>query len=103
NLILFAIAVALLFAGIRRAYATPSTARKVIATLVVVIGVAITAAFVYAAYPGSRVPQSASAPAIGSHAPDFTLPDTNNQPVSLSQTLASAPKGVLLVFYRGYW
>jgi len=47
----------------------------------------------------------------GDLAPDFTLADTNDQPVSLAQLLAQAAndskampaKSVLLIFYRGYW
>ena len=37
----------------------------------------------------------------GQPAPDFTLPDADGQPVSLSQLLAAGP--VVLVFYRGNW
>ena len=55
------------------------------------------------------VPRSVGAPQVGQKVPDFTLPDSTGQPVSLSQMLASAmatsarPKALLLVFYRGYW
>ena len=38
---------------------------------------------------------------IGSKAPDFELPDSNNQTHSLSQTLTN--KNVVIVFYRGGW
>lgn len=38
---------------------------------------------------------------VGSKAPDFELPDSNNQTHSLSQTLTS--KNVVIVFYRGGW
>ena len=37
----------------------------------------------------------------GQPAPDFTLPDANGQPVTLSHLLAAGP--VVLVFYRGNW
>ncbi|MCL6507973.1 MAG: redoxin domain-containing protein [Bryobacteraceae bacterium] len=36
----------------------------------------------------------------GDVAPDFTLPGTNGEPVSLSDYRG---KNVVLVFYRGYW
>jgi peroxiredoxin len=50
------------------------------------------------------MPASPAAPAVGAKAPDFTLPDTNNRPVTLAQLLAApGSKGVILVFYRGYW
>lgn len=56
---------------------------------------------------GTPLPPSPRAPAVGARAPEFTLPDTNGQPVTLSKLLApeGSPKGswVLLVFYRGYW
>src|SRR5258708_13417166 len=38
---------------------------------------------------------------IGDTAPDFTLPDANGQPVTLSTLLALGP--VVLTFYRGDW
>ncbi|MXV77468.1 redoxin domain-containing protein [Candidatus Poribacteria bacterium] len=38
---------------------------------------------------------------VGSKAPDFELPDSNNQTHSLSQTLTS--KNIVIVFYRGGW
>jgi peroxiredoxin len=37
----------------------------------------------------------------GDHAPDFTLPDQDGRPVSLSATLARGP--VVLAFIRGGW
>jgi hypothetical protein len=55
------------------------------------------------------VPKSASAPQVGQRLPDFTLPDSSGQLISLSQLFWSTtagrpqPKAVLLVFYRGYW
>jgi peroxiredoxin len=39
--------------------------------------------------------------ATGSKAPDFSLPDANGSPVSLSALLARGP--VVLTFYRGGW
>ena len=41
---------------------------------------------------------------IGAKAPDFVLLDINRKPVALSQLLAApSNKGVVLIFYRGYW
>lgn len=55
----------------------------------------------------AALPASPKAPAVGAKAPDFTLPDANASPVTLSKLLAprESAKGswVLLVFYRGYW
>jgi len=39
--------------------------------------------------------------AVGSRAPDFTLPNAYGEPVSLSDQLAQGP--VVLTFYRGAW
>src|ERR1051326_2435081 len=53
---------------------------------------------------GARVPALGNPPAVGAKAPDFTLLDADRKPVALSQMLAApGAKGVLLVFYRGYW
>jgi thiol:disulfide interchange protein len=95
--ILFAVALWLLVSGFRR------SARKVWAGVVAVVGVGIITLFIFGTTIGSRVPLSPSAPQVGQKAPDFTLLDSTRQPVSLSQLLASSPRGVLLVFYRGYW
>jgi cytochrome oxidase Cu insertion factor (SCO1/SenC/PrrC family) len=48
--------------------------------------------FVWARLPADRLP---------AQAPDFTLPDEDGRPVTLSSELARGP--VLLVFYRGHW
>ena len=55
-----------------------------------------------------KIPHSVGAPQVGQRVPDFTLPDSNGQPVALAQLFAASPgmpqpKAVLLVFYRGYW
>jgi cytochrome bd-type quinol oxidase subunit 2 len=110
NLILLAIAALLAFMGLRRAFASDSTRRrKIIASIAATLTVAVIFFFVagFMIYP-RQMPASHGAPQIGQKAPDFTLPDTNNQPVALSQLLTQPidgkpPKGVLLVFYRGYW
>jgi peroxiredoxin len=57
---------------------------------------------------GSWLPASTGAPHVGQKAPTFTLNDPNDSPVTLAQLLTEPinnkpPKGVLLIFYRGYW
>ena len=57
---------------------------------------------------GSWLPASSAAPQVGQKAPDFTLNDVNDKPVTLAQLLTepvnnTPPKAVLLIFYRGYW
>lgn len=112
NLLLFALAGVLLVFGVRRAFAQdrPHPRRsKVAGAILTILSVAIFGFFILATFIlARRLPESRSAPQLSQKAPDFTLSDTNNKPVSLSELLASpvngkSPKGVLLVFYRGYW
>jgi peroxiredoxin len=54
------------------------------------------------------LPASTAAPQVGQKAPQFTLIDSNDRPVTLAQLLTEPinnqpPKAVLLIFYRGYW
>ena len=112
NFLLFGTGVAFLFVGLKRAFGQPQQYRGKIAgpilgTLsLLILGVLCFAVF----YQTRQLPASTGAPRVGQKAPEFVLPDTNNNPVTLSSLLSSAsadtqarPKGVLLVFYRGYW
>jgi peptidoglycan/LPS O-acetylase OafA/YrhL len=112
NLLLFVLATGLLIVGLRRAFSSERShprRSKIGASILATLGIAIFAFFVLAAFIlARRLPASTDAPQVGRNAPDFTLADTSNKPVSLSELLASpingkAPKGVLLIFYRGYW
>ena len=110
NLILFAIALVLLFFGLRRAFMPDKTiVSKVFSILAAVFGVFLLAALLFLIYVmGSWLPKSAGAPQVGQKAPTFTLTDSNDKPVTLAQLLSEPvnnkpPKGVLLIFYRGYW
>jgi ABC-type transport system involved in multi-copper enzyme maturation permease subunit len=52
--------------------------------------------------------ESADAPQVGQRVPDFTLPDSTGQSVSLTRLFSGSaekepPKALLLIFYRGYW
>ena len=112
NLLLFAIAVALLILGIRRGFAADRphpTRSKIVTTIVASLGALVLAFFVLVVFIAARwLPESKGAPQVGQKAPDFSLNDTSGKPVSLAELLStpingSAPKGVLLIFYRGYW
>jgi hypothetical protein len=103
NFILFAASLALLVAGLRRAFSTPSIWRKSGAIVATLIGIAFGALFFLYLQLSKTVPASPNAPAVGQKAPEFTLLDVNRKPVALSQLLAGSPRGVMLVFYRGYW
>jgi hypothetical protein len=94
---LFLLAIALLVAGWRRA------PRKILASIVAVLGLFVAGAFTFMVTAGSKnLPLSQRAPAIGQKAPDFALPDTQGRKVSLSDVLGQS-NGVVLIFYRGYW
>ena len=110
NLLLFGFAALLLLIGLKRAFSPQRPLKSKIAALVattlsvVVFGFFIFATFIFAKW----LPASGGAPQVGQRAPDFTLTDINGKSVSLSELLSSPvngkpPKGVLLVFYRGYW
>jgi hypothetical protein len=110
NLILFGIAMVLLFLGLRRAFKPDKRiVSKIFSSLAAALGLLMLAGLLFAALVFGRwVPASAGAPQVGQKAPDFTLTDSNNKPVTLAQLLSEPinnqpPKGVLLIFYRGYW
>ena len=68
------------------------------------LGVAIAVFFgIFTIVLTRQLPASTAAPHVGQKAPHFTLLDSTRHPVSLSQLEATAPRGVLLIFYRGYW
>ena len=110
SLLLFAAAAALLLVGVRRAFAPERRLGSKVGGLVAAaLSVAIFGFFVFTTFiMARRMPAAQGAPEVGQKAPDFRLSDTDGRPVSLSELLATpvngkAPKGVLLVFYRGYW
>lgn len=109
NLALPILALLFLLAGVFRAFRQPQLYRgKVWGTILAVLSLLISLGSVLFFMVARSVPRSAGAPQIGQRVPDFTLPDSTGQPVSLSQLFSAAPgaappKAVLLVFYRGYW
>ena len=110
NIGLFVVAAFLLFVGIHRAFA-PDRRRisKILASLVTVLSTLVLGMFIFVAFIASHwLPSSVGAPQIGQKAPHFTLIDTNNKPISLTELLLQPinnkpVKGVLFIFYRGYW
>jgi cytochrome oxidase Cu insertion factor (SCO1/SenC/PrrC family) len=98
--------VPLLGIGLARAWREPQRYRgRVAGTILAVVSVALVGFFVQATFIGARrVPASKGAPQVGSRAPDFTLPDQDGNPVTLSRVLLEGkPRAVVLVFYRGFW
>jgi hypothetical protein len=110
NFLIFALGLSLLFIGLRRAYAQPTIYRgKIAGPILTTVSVAALAFFCVSIFSlGKHLPPSTQGPKVGEKAPDFALADSNGHTVSLATLLsasnASHPsKGVLLVFYRGYW
>ena len=97
NLLLFALAAALLLIGVRRAFAVdrPHPMRsKIAGVILTTLSVAIFGFFIFATFIFARhLPASHGAPQVGQKAPDFTLSDTNGKPVSLAALLTSPIKG----------
>lgn len=110
NLLLLAISVVLIFMGVRRAFAPgKSKISKVGASVLSLFSVLFLALFIFTTFIMARwIPASKAAPQVGQKAPDFTMTDSAGKQVTLAELLSSpvngkTPKGVLLVFYRGYW
>src|SRR4051794_4876975 len=97
--LLLVAALGMIVAGVRRA-----PGRKIGALVVAAAGVGLAVLFTAGVTVGTRLPALGNPPAVGATAPGFTLLDANRKPVALSQLLAApGAKGVLLIFYRGYW
>jgi hypothetical protein len=112
NLLMFAVALVFLWQGVRRGFARDRAhpkRSKIMTTLVTTFSVAIIALFLFSYFVFARwLPPSTGAPHVGQKVPEFTLPDSTGKQVSLNELLTTpidgkAPKGVLLIFYRGYW
>jgi len=112
NLLLFLLAALLVVMGIRRAFARDRahpTRSKVVASIVTTLSVLVCAFFIFAIFIAGRLlPPATGAPHVGQKVPEFMLSDANGRQVSLNQLTSEpidgkAPKGVLLVFYRGWW
>ena len=112
NLVLFVVAGVLLFMGLRRGFASDRphpTRSKIVSSIVGVLSVAVFVMFVFLIFVfGRSLPASKGAPQVGRQVPEFSLPDTSGRQVSLDELLTTPingnkPKGVLLMFYRGYW
>lgn len=114
-LVLFVVAGALLFSGLKRKSREPELYRaKIAGSVLTGLSVLILGLFGFVVYQVSRVfPDANHAPQIGQRAPEFSLADANGKNFTLAELLstpipnaggaAGATKGVLVIFYRGYW
>jgi hypothetical protein len=112
NLLLFLAAAIFLWKGLRRGFARDRahpTRSKIVTSIFSTLSVLIIALFLFSYFVFARwLPPSTGAPQVGQRLPEFTLPDSTGRQVSLNELLTApidgkAPKGVLLIFYRGYW
>ena len=109
NWLLFALGLALAGAGLARAFRRPGTFGRISAAILAAASVGVLAFFIVVTEIASRdLPASASAPAVGAKAPDFSLADARGRTVTLGDLLAppsaQAPGSwLLLIFYRGHW
>jgi flagellar biosynthesis component FlhA len=112
NLLIFLIAAVLVVMGVRRGFASDRphpTRSKVITSIVAAVSVLVIGLFVFTMFVAARwLPASKGAPQVGQQAPEFSLADTTGKQVSLTELRTApidgkSPKGVLLIFYRGYW
>lgn len=112
NLLLFLLAAILVVVGIRRGFARDPahpTRSKIVTSIVTTLSVLVFAFFIFGIFIAGRwLPPSTGAPHVGEKVPEFTLSDTSGRQLSLNQLLSEpidgkAPRGVLLVFYRGWW
>ena len=110
--LLFAVGLLLIAAGLQRAFGKPVEYRgKIFGPILAALSLVIVGFFCFAIlYGAKQIPKSANAPRVGDKIPDFSLVDSDNQTVTLASLLSTplpgsqnAPKGVLLIFYRGYW
>jgi len=115
SFLLVAVAIVLLIGGLRRAYSAPESYRgKIAGPILATLSVLFIALFGLGTYMMKRAYAVAhNAPRVGQKAPEFALHDSNSRPVKLAELLSAplpgtsgierTPRGVLLVFYRGYW
>jgi hypothetical protein len=112
NFLLFAIGGVLSFLGLKRAFGQAQQYRgKVAGPILGTLSLLALVFFCFIVfYMTKQLPVSSRSPRVGQKAPEFVLPDTNNQLVSLASLLSTPltdtqmpSKGVVLIFDRGHW
>ena len=112
SLLLAVSALIFLARGIKRVFGRPRIYRgRILSAIVAAPSLLLVSLVLITFFHARAMPTSAAAPRVGQRALDFTLTDTRGQPVSFDQLFApaaddpqhTAPKEVLLIFYRGYW
>ena len=112
SLLLAVSALVFLARGIKRAFGRPGVYRgKILSSILAAISLLLVSLVLITFFHSRAMPTAAAAPKVDQRALDFTLTDTSGQLVSFNQLFApaaddpqaTAPKAVLLIFYRGYW
>lgn len=105
NFLLFAAGLALLGMGLTRAFRTPARYRgRIFGSVLGLLSVLGVGLFCWGYfYLARQLPASAGAPRVGQRAPDFVLSDQDGKPVALADLIAPPSRGLVLIFYRGYW
>jgi hypothetical protein len=104
NYLLFLIGGGLLAVGVRRAFRNSAHYRgKISGSILAVLSAVLFAFFVVGVtYFTKQIPAASTALGVGQKAPAFVLLDTAGKQVS-SADLLKNHRGLVLIFYRGYW
>ncbi len=104
NYLLFLIGGVLLAAGLKRAFGdSEHYGGKISGSILAVLSAALFAFFAAGVTHFSKmIPAAEGAPGVGQKAPAFALLDTSGKQVT-SADLLKSHRGVVLIFYRGYW
>jgi len=112
NFLILAAGIGFVISGLRRAYGQSQQYRgKIAGPILALLSLFAVGSFCFLIfYATKQMPKAAGAPRVGQKAPEFVLTDTNHKEVSLANLMtlplpnsSTPPKGVFLVFYRGYW
>ena len=103
NYLLFLTGGVLLALGLKRAYREPDRYRgKISGPILSVLSLLIAGFFVFGVLYLTKLPVSSRAPQVGQPAPLFTLANAEGKQTALADLL-KGQRGVILIFYRGYW
>src|SRR5215470_11868038 len=94
SLVLGIVALVFIGLGVRNLFTftqSRTIAARVLGVFVALLALLFSAGSILGFMHARAVPPSTDAPQIGQKAPDFTLPDTNSQTVSLAQLFAPGP------------
>lgn len=109
SLVLSLIGFAVVVLGLWRAFGKSTVYKgKLSGSIAAVSSLLVMAGAVFFFWSARHIPAESAAPQVGQKVPDFVLPDSTRQSVSLAQLFSGSagkkpPKALLLVFYRGYW